>query len=59
MTFGDLELQYHELKIAVDGAMASIIREYKKKVQDLTNQNQQLMADMAKFKVQQTKDKKK
>ena len=55
-TFGDLEIQYHELKTAVDGAMATILREYKNKLAELTNQNQQLMADLAKLKVQQSKE---
>jgi len=55
-TFGDLELQYHELKTAVDGVMASIIREYKKKLSELTSQNQQLMADLGKEKVKNSKE---
>jgi len=58
-TFGDLELNMHELKTAYDGCVATIIKEYKNKLAQLTNQNQQLMADLAKQKVAQTKDKKK
>jgi len=56
ITFGDLELQYHELKTQLDGVMATILREYKNRLNELTNQNQQLMADLAKLKVQHTKE---
>jgi len=55
-TFGDLELQYHETKTQLDSIMATILREYKNRVNELTNQNQQLMADLAKLKVQQSKE---
>ena len=44
------------MKTMVDGLMATIIKEYKNKLAELTNQNQQLMADLAKQKVAQSKE---
>jgi len=59
VTFGDLELNMYELGIAYDGSIVRIIKEYKNKLEQLTNENQQLMRDLAKMKVDQTKIKKK
>ncbi len=55
-TFGDLKLNHHELLAALAGSAATIFRQYDNKLTELTNQNQQLMADLAKLKVQQTKE---
>lgn len=56
VSFGDLELQYHEIKTQLDAITSTIFREYKNKVRELTNQNQQLMADLAKEKVRNSKE---
>ena len=55
-TFGDLELQILEALTMVGGNLTTIFREYRNKVSELTNQNQQLMADLAKEKVRNSKE---
>ena len=55
-TFGDLELQYHELKTMLDGIMATIIKEYKNKLAEVTSQLQQTTADLAREKVKNSKE---
>ena len=55
-TFGDLELQILEDVTRLGGNLTTYFRECKNRMAELTNQNQQLMADMAKLKVQQSKE---
>ena len=55
-TFGDLELQWHELLTRLGALGTSLFTEYKNKLSELTNQNQQLMADLAKEKVRNSKE---
>ena len=55
-TFGDLELQWHEMITRLGALGTTLFNEYKNKLTELTNQNQQLMADLAKLKVSQTKE---
>ena len=55
-TFGELELQVHELLTQVGSGITTIFREYKTRLGEEVNKNQQLMADIAKLKVQQTKE---
>ena len=56
MTFGDLQLQILEMHTQLGSAITTYFRESNNRVEELTNQNQQLMADLAKLKVQQSKE---
>jgi len=55
-TFADLELNYHESKTIADSNAVRLIREYKNKVVELTNQLQQVTADLAREKVKNSKE---
>ena len=55
-TFGDLELQILETLTQLGGALTTYFRESKNRMQEITNQNQQLMADLAKEKVKNSKE---
>jgi len=56
MTFGEFELKIHEELTQVGGDITAIFREYKNRVGELTSQNQQLMADLAREKVKNSKE---